>query len=110
VSIRGDDGVRYCGAHLSAIAPGIDAGIRVRTGTQLGLVGLTGNASHICHLHFGLSPVCQGTGDWWVRRGVIYPWRYLDSWRSGGNLSPVDEVAAWQRTNGCPTAPTPGTR
>jgi murein DD-endopeptidase MepM/ murein hydrolase activator NlpD len=110
VSIKGDDGVRYYGAHLSAIAPGIDAGIRVRAGTQLGLVGHTGNASGVCHLHFGLSPVCAGTGDWWVRRGVIYPWRYLDSWRAGGNLSPVDEVTAWQRDHGCPSAPPPGER
>lgn len=108
VSIKGDDGVRYYGAHLSAIAPGIDAGIRVRAGTQLGQVGHTGNASGICHLHFGLSPVCAGTGDWWVRRGVVYPWRYLDSWRAGGNLSPVDEVTGWQRDHGCPTAPPPG--
>jgi peptidoglycan LD-endopeptidase LytH len=108
VSIKGDDGVRYYGAHLSAIAPGIDAGVRVRAGTQLGLVGHTGNASGVCHLHFALSPICAGTSDWWVRRGVIYPWRYLDSWRAGGNLSPVDEVAAWQRDHGCPTAPPPG--
>jgi murein DD-endopeptidase MepM/ murein hydrolase activator NlpD len=110
VSIKGDDGVRYYGAHLSAIAPGVDAGIRVRAGTQLGLVGHTGNASGVCHLHFGLSPLCAGTADWWVRRGVVYPWPYLDSWRTGGNRSPVGEVAAWQRDHGCPAAPPPGER
>ncbi len=110
VSIRGDDGVRYYGAHLATIAPAISTGVRVRPGTELGLVGQTGNASHVCHLHFGLSPVCAGTGDWWVRRGVVFPWRYLDSWRAGGNLSPVDEVAAWQRDHGCPSAPRSGER
>jgi murein DD-endopeptidase MepM/ murein hydrolase activator NlpD len=110
VSIRGDDGVRYYGSHLAAIDNGIQAGTRVRAGTQLGVVGRTGNASHVCHLHFGLSPLCQHTGDWWVRRGVIYPWKYLDSWRTGGGLSPVDEVTGWQHDHGCPTAPTPGTR
>jgi peptidoglycan LD-endopeptidase LytH len=108
VSIRGDDGVRYYGAHLSAIAAGIDAGVRVRAGTQLGQVGHTGNASGVCHLHFGLSPPCAGTADWWVRRGAFFPWKYLDSWRSGGNLSPVDEAAAWQRDHGCPTTPPAG--
>jgi murein DD-endopeptidase MepM/ murein hydrolase activator NlpD len=110
ISIKGDDGVRYYGAHLSGIAPGIDAGIRVRAGTQLGQVGHTGNASGVCHLHFGLSPLCATTADWWVRRGVVYPWKYLDSWRAGGNLSPVDEVAAWQRDHGCPSAPPAGER
>jgi murein DD-endopeptidase MepM/ murein hydrolase activator NlpD len=110
VSILGDDGVRYYGSHLAAIDNGIEAGLRVRAGTRLGAVGQTGNASHVCHLHFGLSPACQRTGEWWVRRGVIYPWKYLDSWRTGGDLSPLDEVTAWQRDHGCPTAPTPGTR
>ncbi|WP_338090811.1 M23 family metallopeptidase [Planosporangium thailandense] len=110
VSIAGDDGVRYYGSHLSSIAAGIDAGVRVTAGTQLGTVGHTGNASNVCHLHFGLSPICLRTGDWWVRRGVIYPWKYLDSWQAGGNLSPVDEVGTWQHEHGCPTAPTPGTR
>jgi murein DD-endopeptidase MepM/ murein hydrolase activator NlpD len=110
VSILGDDGVRYYGSHLAAVGGGIAAGGRVRAGTQLGVVGQTGNASHVCHLHFGLSPECLRIGDWWVRRGVVGPARYLDSWRAGGNLSPVDEVAAWQRDHGCPTAPTPGTQ
>jgi murein DD-endopeptidase MepM/ murein hydrolase activator NlpD len=110
VSILGDDGVRYYGSHLATVADGIEAGSRLPAGTQLGVVGRTGNASHVCHLHFGLSPVCRRTGDWWVRRGVIGPAKYLDSWRAGGNLSPLDEVTAWQHDHGCPTAPTPGTR
>ena len=108
VSIRGDDGVRYYGSHLSAIAAGIDAGVRVSAGTLLGEVGHTGNANNICHLHFGISPPCAGTGDWWNRRGVIWPWRYLDAWRTGQNLSAVGEVTAWQTLHGCPTQPPAG--
>jgi murein DD-endopeptidase MepM/ murein hydrolase activator NlpD len=110
VSIRGDDGVRYYGAHLSAVEPGVNPGVRVKSGDPLGKVGRTGNASNVCHLHFGLSPQCPGGGDWWNRRGVVYPWRYLDSWRDGGNLSPVDEIAGWQRGHGCPTSPPGGER
>ena len=105
VSIRGDDGVRYYGSHLSAITPGIDAGTRVSPGITIGLVGQTGNASHVCHLHFGISPVCQGTGDWWIRRGVVYPWHYLDAWKAGTNLYPTDEIAGWQAAHGCPATP-----
>jgi murein DD-endopeptidase MepM/ murein hydrolase activator NlpD len=107
VSILGDDGVRYYGSHLSVINPGIRAGGRMTAGQPLGKVGATGHAS-ACHLHFGISPPCAKTGDWWVRRGVIWPWPYLDSWRSGGARSPVDAVAAWRARNGCPTKPAAG--
>ncbi|TDB78816.1 M23 family metallopeptidase [Micromonospora sp. KC721] len=105
VSLLGDDGVRYYGSHLSAISAGVDAGVRVRAGQQLGTVGRTGNANNVCHLHFGLSPKCTGHDDWWIRRGVVWPARYLDSWRAGGNRSPVAEVTAWEREHGCPEAP-----
>ena len=105
VSIRGDDGVRYYGSHFEAINTNIRPGVRVRAGQPLGKVGETGDAS-ACHLHFGLSPICAGTGDWWNQRGVIWPWPYLDSWRKGGDKSPVAEITAWQHQHGCPTKPT----
>jgi murein DD-endopeptidase MepM/ murein hydrolase activator NlpD len=101
VSILGDDGVRYYGSHLSAVDSTINAGVRVTAGKRIGKVGQTGDAG-ACHLHFGISPPCAMTGDWWVRRGAIWPWPYLDSWRSGGQRSPVHEAASWQAANGCP--------
>ncbi|MEU8261039.1 M23 family metallopeptidase [Micromonospora sp. NPDC048999] len=105
VSLLGDDGVRYYGSHLSAVATGIDPGVRVHAGEPLGEVGRTGNANNVCHLHFGISPECQGHDDWWIRRGVIWPAPYLDSWRARGNREPAAKVAAWQRKHGCPKAP-----
>ncbi|MEV0001434.1 M23 family metallopeptidase [Micromonospora sp. NPDC050980] len=105
VSLLGDDGVRYYGSHLSAISSGVDAGVRVHAGQQLGKVGRTGNANNVCHLHFGLSPQCSGHDDWWIRRGVVWPAPYLNSWRKGGNRSPAAEVTAWQRKHGCPKSP-----
>ncbi|MGC4804231.1 M23 family metallopeptidase [Micromonospora sp. DT233] len=108
VSLLGDDGVRYYGSHLSRIAPGVAAGIRVRAGQRLGDVGRTGNANNVCHLHFGISPACTGQGDWWIRRGVVWPARYLDSWRRDGEREPAAEVAAWRRGHGCPKAPKSG--
>jgi murein DD-endopeptidase MepM/ murein hydrolase activator NlpD len=101
VSILGDDGVRYYGSHLSKIQTGIAGGVRVAAGKQLGLVGRTGNANNVCHLHFGISPECAGTGDWKVRRGVVWPYSYLDSWRKNGNKSPVAGVAAWENAKNC---------
>jgi murein DD-endopeptidase MepM/ murein hydrolase activator NlpD len=101
VSIRGDDGVRYYASHLSRVDAPIKPGLRLRAGAPIGLVGRTGNANNVCHVHFALSPLCEGTGDWWIRRGVVYPWPYLDSWRRGGQLSPAREVGR----KGCPAAP-----
>lgn len=92
VSVVGADGVRYYGSHLSAIAPGIKPGVTVRAGTRLGSVGNTGSARGIAtHLHFGISWPTRA-GIWWVRRGEVYPWSYLDSWRAGGDRSPVAAV------------------
>ncbi|WP_423791056.1 M23 family metallopeptidase [Micromonospora cathayae] len=106
VSLLGDDGVRYYGSHLSVVADGIDPGVRVRAGQQLGLVGRTGNANNVCHLHFGISPPCPGKDGWWIRRGVVWPAKYLDAWRRGVNKEPAAEVRAWHRKKGCPPAPT----
>jgi peptidoglycan LD-endopeptidase LytH len=101
VSFKGDDGIRYYGSHFEEINKNIKPGVRVSMGEMLGKVGHTGDAG-VCHLHFGLSPVCSGTGDWWIQRGVLYPWPYLDSWRKGGDKSPAAAVKAWQVQNGCP--------
>jgi murein DD-endopeptidase MepM/ murein hydrolase activator NlpD len=101
VSLLGDDGVRYYGSHLSKVQSGIKAGVRVTSGRRLGNVGRTGNANNVCHLHYGISPPCAKTGDWKVRRGVIWPADYLTSWRKKGNKSPVAKVKAWAKSHNC---------
>jgi peptidoglycan LD-endopeptidase LytH len=94
VSLVGVDGVRYYGSHLEAIAPGIAPGVRVRAGQLLGRIGNSGSARVTAvHLHFAISWPTR-PGIWWVRRGMIQPAPYLDSWRAGGNLSPVRAVRA----------------
>ena len=94
VSIVGVDGVRYYGSHLEAVAAGIAPGVRVRAGRLLGRVGNSGSARVTAvHLHFAISWPTR-PGVWWIRRGVVYPWRYLDSWRAGGDLSPARAVRA----------------
>ncbi|MEU4564543.1 M23 family metallopeptidase [Actinoplanes sp. NPDC023936] len=101
VSIKGDDGVRYYGSHLSSVSKGIKKGVRVKAGQQLGKVGKTGNASNVCHVHYGISPPCKKAGDWKVRRGVVWPAKYLTSWRKGGHKSPAAAVKAYQKKKGC---------
>ena len=108
VSMAGDDGVRYYGSHFSSIDQVVQPGVRVAAGSRLGLVGKTGNANNTCHLHLGISPLCARTADWWIRRGVIWPWSYLDAWKAGQPKSPTAEITAWQAKGGCPAEPKNG--
>lgn len=104
VSILGDDGVRYYGSHYESINADVQPGARVTAGQKLGEVGRTGNAS-ACHLHFGISPPCARVGDWWVQRGVVWPWPFLDAWRRNQTSSPAADVAEWHADHGCPASP-----
>jgi peptidoglycan LD-endopeptidase LytH len=94
VSLVGVDGVRYYGSHLEAVLPGVVPGLRVRAGQPLGRIGNSGSARVTdVHLHFAISwPTRHGV--WWIRRGMVPPARYLDSWRAGGDLSPARAVQA----------------
>jgi murein DD-endopeptidase MepM/ murein hydrolase activator NlpD len=94
VSIIGEDGVRYYGSHLRSIPASIQPGVVVKAGRLLGTIGATGSARGTApHLHFGISwPTPAQT--WWVRRGEVLPWKYLDAWKAGKDLSPVKEVNA----------------
>ena len=96
VSIIGDDGVRYYGSHLSSVVASIQPGVVVKAGRVLGKIGSTGSARGTApHLHFGISwPTPTEPNVWWVRRGVVLPFKYLDAWKAGKDLSPVKEVAA----------------
>jgi murein DD-endopeptidase MepM/ murein hydrolase activator NlpD len=88
VSILGDDGVRYFGAHLSSIAEGIRPGVRVGVGDLLGLVGNSGEARNgMPHLHFEISRPTSPT-DWMSRESLIYPFPFLQAWKAGHNVTP----------------------
>ncbi len=96
VSVIGTDGVRYYGSHLRTIVKSIEPGVAVKAGQLLGTVGSTGSARGTSpHLHFGISwPTPTQPNVWWVRRGAVLPWKYLDAWNQGKDLSPVKAVAA----------------
>lgn len=88
VAIIGDDGWRYYGSHLSAVADGIEPGVRVEAGQVLGYTGNSGNARGTPpHLHFGISRPTT-PDDWAVRRGEIPPFAYLQAWERGEPLRP----------------------
>ena len=98
VSIIGDDGVRYYGSHLSSVVASIQPGVVVKAGRVLGKIGSSGSARGTApHLHFGISwPTPTQPNVWWVRRGVVLPFKYLDAWKAGKDLSPVKAVTAAQ--------------
>ncbi len=106
VSILGVDGVRYYGSHLSVVTEGIEPGVTVAAGQQIGNVGRTGRAG-ACHLHFGISPVCAGVGDWWIRRGVVWPNKFLRSWKRAdlADRSPQWAINQYFAATGCPAPP-----
>ena len=100
VSIIGVDGVRYYGSHLRSIPASIQPGVEVKAGRVLGAVGATGSARGTApHLHFGISWPTPAD-IWWVRRGEVLPWKYLDAWKKGKDLSPVKEVLARKAKRG----------
>ena len=96
VSVIGTDGVRYYGSHLRTIVRSIQPGVAVKAGQILGTIGSTGSARGTApHLHFGISwPTPSQPNVWWVRRGVVLPWKYLEAWNQGKDLSPAKAVAA----------------
>jgi murein DD-endopeptidase MepM/ murein hydrolase activator NlpD len=89
VAIIGDDGWRYYGSHLSAVAEGIEPGVRVEAGQVLGYTGASGNArSTPPHLHYGISYPTTPE-DWKTRRGQILPYPYLKAWEQGDMVTPL---------------------
>ncbi|QNN66033.1 M23 family metallopeptidase [Sphingomonas rhizophila] len=64
--IRSDDQLwTYYYAHLSAYAPGLHEGQRMRRGDAVGYVGYTGDASPDApHLHFAINRMAPGE-RWW---------------------------------------------
>jgi peptidoglycan LD-endopeptidase LytH len=94
VSLIGVDGVRYYGSHLRSIPSKIVPGLAVKAGQTLGTVGSTGSARGTSpHLHFGISWPTPAD-IWWVRRGEVLPWKYLNAWKEGKDLSPAKAVNA----------------
>jgi peptidoglycan LD-endopeptidase LytH len=103
VAILGDDNVRYYTSHLGDVL--VQAGAIVHAGDPIGTIALTGD-SEACHTHVGLSTTCPGP-EWSIRRGVIWPWPYLDAWRKGDTAkSPAPEILGWLAANpaGCTKA------
>ena len=100
ISVIGDDGVRYYGSHLSKIPVEMVKGLRVNAGDLIGYLGATGDAKGLApHVHFGISWPTPA-GIWWVRRGELYPWKYLDAWKVGKDVSPAKAVAALEKKIG----------
>jgi hypothetical protein len=93
LAIVDDQGVRHYLAHFARIRGDLVKGDRVAAGQRLGRMGRTGRAG-ACHTHYGISPTCPNV-EWWVRRGVIWPQRFLPDWRDGIMTSPHRAIGKW---------------
>ncbi|MDA0637927.1 peptidoglycan DD-metalloendopeptidase family protein [Nonomuraea sp. MCN248] len=101
VTIAGDDGVLYLGGHLDSVAASVKPGVRVKAGRVLGRIGTSGNARDTGpNLYFAISWKTDPP-LWWVRRGMVEPWDYLDAWKTGNRtFSPRKETLALRRELG----------
>ena len=82
VYVRSDDGRwTYYYAHLSAYAPGLREGQRLRRGSPVGFVGATGNANPAGpHLHFAINRMERG--EKWHQGTAINPYPLLAAKRA----------------------------
>jgi murein DD-endopeptidase MepM/ murein hydrolase activator NlpD len=71
VNVHGSGGDAYY-AHLDRAAPGIAEGVQVRAGQ---LLGFTGSANNVEHLHFAVS-----SGDPRSLLELVGPWRWDSDW------------------------------
>lgn len=86
ITLVGDDTVRYFFAHLGRVK--VKIGQLVEAGDWIGVVGSSGNARVTrCHVHLGMSRICP-LAEIYLLQGELWPWRYLDAWRQGIQLSP----------------------
>lgn len=83
VTVQGEDGVLYLGGHLDSVDEDLKPGAKVKAGQLLGRVGNSGNARDTAsNLYFAISwPTAPQ--NWWIRRGIVPPWPYLDAWDDG---------------------------
>ena len=77
VYVRSPDGLyNYYYAHLSAYAPGLHEGQRLRRGTPVGYVGFSGNANPAGpHLHFAINRMAPG--EKWYDGTPVNPYPLL---------------------------------
>jgi murein DD-endopeptidase MepM/ murein hydrolase activator NlpD len=82
--VRSDDGRWiYYYAHLSAYAPGLREGQKVRRGSPIGYVGFSGNANPAGpHLHFAVNRM--QAGEAWHQGAPINPYPLLAGKRATG--------------------------
>jgi murein DD-endopeptidase MepM/ murein hydrolase activator NlpD len=73
VYLRDDRGWYYRYSHFASIAPAIQVGQRVRSGTKLGMLGKEGGSGGWTHLHFEIKSR-QPSGKWGTQDSYAFLW------------------------------------
>ncbi len=86
ITLIGDDTVRYFFSHLGRVK--VKIGQHVEAGDWIGVIGSSGNARiTVCHVHLGMSRICP-LAEVSLLQGELWPWRFLDAWQAGIQMSP----------------------
>jgi murein DD-endopeptidase MepM/ murein hydrolase activator NlpD len=75
VAVEDDHGIVIDCGHLDSIQPGIEEGVAVRRGQDVGVIGRKGPSGNYSHLHLGLYLSRRDfEADWPCRNLNLYPW------------------------------------
>jgi murein DD-endopeptidase MepM/ murein hydrolase activator NlpD len=102
MTIHTDDGQTWTYCHLSYLDPSMTAGVRLAAGTQVGLVGMTGDASGP-HLHLQLDPpLAYPQVEPWFQRFANVAFRWQDAGPTDAAVqgAPVFAVVPSQASQG----------
>ncbi|MGB2875572.1 MAG: lytic murein transglycosylase [Gaiellaceae bacterium] len=104
LTLQTSDGKSWTYCHLSVLDPGVQAGVSLAAGQQIGLVGMTGDATGP-HLHLQLNPQTVYPQSLpWFQRFADVAFRWQDAAPRGyavypAQSSPVFEVVPTQRVS-----------
>ena len=93
LTLQTSDGTSWTYCHLSVLDPGVRAGVSLAAGQQIGLVGMTGDASGP-HLHLQLNPQTVYPQSLpWFQRFADVAFRWQDSAPPGFNVIQPQQTA-----------------
>jgi murein DD-endopeptidase MepM/ murein hydrolase activator NlpD len=94
LTLQTTDGKSWTYCHLSVLDPGITAGVSLAAGQQLGLVGMTGDATGP-HLHLQLNPQSAYPQSLpWFQRFADVAFRWQDAQPAGYAVTAVSSASA----------------
>jgi murein DD-endopeptidase MepM/ murein hydrolase activator NlpD len=94
MTLQTGDGTSWTYCHLSVLDPGVTAGVSLAAGQQIGLVGMTGDATGP-HLHLQLNPQTEYPQSLpWFQRFADVAFRWQDPQPAGYAVTDVSSASS----------------